>query len=83
MNILTVIHDLNISARANNLAFERWAETHTLTRVYFGWGHNGTQELTLQDCTYNQALDVAQQWGYREPCWYRPGTWFNWVVTVG
>lgn len=64
-------------------AFEAWADTHMLSKATFGWGLRSTEELTLRNCTYNQALAVAQAAGYSEPCWYKPWSWLNWVVTVG
>lgn len=69
--------------KEDQLAWDHWAETHVLTRVHFGWGHKGSQELTMENCTYNYALARAKDWGYQEPKWYKPWTWMNWVVTVG
>ena len=67
----------------DKLAWEEWAENHELINATFGWGTKGSDEITLRNCTYNQALAVAKAAGYQEPKWYKPWTWFNWVVTVG
>ena len=52
--------------------------------IYFMWGGDASDsELTLHNRTYKDALKVAKQFGYQEPCWYKPWTWKNGVVTVG
>jgi hypothetical protein len=37
----------------------------------------------LHDKTYNQAKKIAKGFGYVEPRWFKPWTWYNGVVTVG
>jgi hypothetical protein len=70
--------------KEEQLAWDKWANEHVLTRATFGWkDRTGETEITLSDCTYNQALARAKDWGYQEPKWYKPWTWMNWVVTVG
>lgn len=64
----------------NREYFDKWAETHQLTTVIFWWRDG---ECRLHDRTYNQALKIAKEFGYKEPQWYKPGTWSNGVVTVG
>jgi hypothetical protein len=72
-----------MNSKENKAYFDKWAEEHVLMNVTFGWGSKGMEELTMRNCTYNHALAVAQAAGYQEPRWYKPWTWFNWVVTVG
>lgn len=67
----------------NNEAFNKWAETHVLQTIHFGWGRNEDNELTLRNTTYNDAVRVANEFGWREPRWFKPWTWSHWVVTVG
>lgn len=69
---------------SNQEYFENWAETHTLQTVTFYWRNKGSEsECRLHNKTYNQALKVAQEFGYAEPRWFKPWTWANGVVTVG
>ena len=38
--------------------------------IYFMWGGDASDsELTLHNRTYQDALKVAKQFGYQEPCW--------------
>lgn len=67
----------------NKEAFDKWASTRVLKTIHFGWGLKGENELTLRNRTYNDAVLVANQFGWQEPCWFNPWTWTHWVVTVG
>lgn len=70
--------------KEDKLWWDSWAETHVLMTVNFWWRERGSNsELQLHDKTYNQALEIVQEMGYREPKWYKPWTWTNGVVTVG
>ena len=60
--------------------FEVWAAIHELDTISFWWRGG---ECRLHNRTYNEALAIAQEQGYREPKWYKPWTWPNGVVTVG
>jgi len=64
--------------------FQNWAETHTLMTISFWWGfRNGQGECRLHNKTFNEALEIAKGFGFKEPKWYKPWTWPNGVVTVG
>ena len=61
-----------------------YADTHIIDGICFWWKTSNTEvELRLHNRTYNDALAIAMEQGYREPKWYKPWTWNNIVVTVG
>ena len=66
----------------NKQAFEKWASTHVLQKICFFWDGDNS-ELTLHNRTYNDAIKVAEEFGWREPRWFKPWTWSNGVITVG
>jgi hypothetical protein len=35
--------------------------------------------LKLKGCVIESAYDCARQLGWKDPVWYKPGTWNNWV----
>ena len=68
----------------NKEYFTHWAATHQLSTISFWWKNGSEQgECRLHDKTFNEALTIAKKFGFVEPCWYKPGTWNNGVVTVG
>lgn len=68
----------------NQEYFEKWAETHVLNTATFWWrDRKGEGECRLHDKTFNEALAIAKGFGFAEPKWYKPWTWYNGVVTVG
>lgn len=71
-------------SKANDAAYEDWAENHILLEAIFWW-HNrdGENELRVRLCPLNKALMVAHDHGYQEYRWYKPWTWSNGFITVG
>ena len=70
--------------KADREWWDNWAETHKLVKVVFWWKEKGSEsECTFHNTTFNQALEKAKQFGYKEPKWYKPWSWSNGVVTVG
>ena len=46
----------------------------------FHWGDStGRSMLTLQNRTWTEALQIAQEMGYKTQVWYRPSTGGNHV----
>ena len=68
----------------NKDRFSNWAETRILMNITFWWFVKGEEtECRLHNRTYNEALNIAKSFGYKEPKWFKPWTWQNGVVTVG
>ena len=50
---------------------------------HFHWENkNGVGDLELKGLVFEAAYDRAFRSGWREPVWYKPWTWNNWVKTV-
>lgn len=64
----------------NEEIYAVWAETHILMTITFWWVSG---ECRLHNKTFNDALEVAKSFGFIEPKWYKPWTWYNGVITVG
>jgi hypothetical protein len=68
----------------HKLMFDMWKEHHRLQTITFYWKvRDGAGECRLHDKTYNQAIGIAKRFGYVEPRWFKPWSWYNGVVTVG
>ena len=51
---------------------------HTL--VFWWKDSSGPSETRLHDKTYNQALVIAESFGFRRLRWFNPRTWGNGVL---
>ena len=54
-----------------------------LDTISFWWGPAGENECMLHNRTYDDALAIAKEQGFREPKWYKPWTWNSGVITAG
>ena len=58
-------------------------KNHTYKEIRFFWSdRTGECTSTLNDRTYDEALKIAEKFGYVEPTWYKPGSWGNYLIVI-
>ena len=58
-------------------------KNRTYKEIQFFWKDRiGEGDCTLKDRTYDEALKVAEKFGYVEPKWYKPRSWGNWIIVT-
>jgi hypothetical protein len=59
------------------------ADRHPMSMIAFHWYDCGSmQDLQLRDRTYNEAMRIAKEFGYKDRRWFDPRTWSNCVIVT-